>query len=1220
MVIVRRVASFCVALLLLSTAAQAGTLTVFGPRDYTRTAGQPQTVRETFTVRNPSAPYTLRLVNGGAAATFGRVTSAVVKINGVEIFGSRDFNGNTPAMMEKPLTLTATNEITVEVRGAPGSGLTISILGVDSEGPAIAATVTPAPNANGWNNDLVTVTFQCTDALTGVTSCSAPVTLTNEGLHSITGSATDSAGNTSTRAVAVKIDKTGAIITINSPANASAVAANEIEITGTVTDPLSGVASVLCGTQPAALSGSTFTCTMALADGLNAFSVRATDNADVGSATGVTVRSDRTAPLISIESPRPGVRTNVAEIDFTGSVQDDHEVAELKIGATVVPVTNGRFTAAVPLAKGANGIVLTATDTVGNVRSATLQVTRYALPEIAITSPADLATVRDAAITVTGSVRDAATVTVNGIAASISGETFTASGIPLAQGRTVITATAASDDGAVASASVFAYRDGIPPRIVIRAPLDGALLFAPTVNVSGMIDDIVVGTVNSTQATVSVNGIAAEVANRAFVARNVPLAAGANVIRVTATDQGGNSSTVTANVTYDAAARAKISLVSGNNQTAVIGNDLPQPLVVRLVNADGTPAASSPVVFEVVENNGVLAADGIGGQSVATTTTDASGTARATLVAGAHAGAGNNRVRASAAGFAGAVEFQATGKLDVPVLIVVDAGNAQFGAFGAPLPRPIVVAVVDSGSNRVPNVPVAFTVAEGTGNIDGAQRVVVNTDSDGRAWVTPTLGQDSRNTFLASIPGVEAQAAFQAFGKLAGPAGETRLSGVILDNTDLPIPGVSVRVDGTTLVTQADDAGQFTIAGAPVGYVKLLVDGSTARRPGVWPTLEYAMFTIPGANNTLEMPIFLLPIDNTRGLFVDEVSGGVLTLPELPGFSLTIKPGSATFPGGGRTGTVSVTMVHADKMPMAPGFGQQPRFIVTIQPPGVHFDPPAAISFPNVDGYAPGEVTEMYSFDHDLGQFVSIGTASVSQDGTILRSDPGVGIIKGGWHCGGNPPPGGTPHCCPRCKSCQGNVCLPFTGDDDQSTAPEDQCCGGKAFKTTTNCCNTAHQVVSKQFTHLSDCPNPVAKPPCPGVPDPIPGCGVAMVQNPPTPCFTARSNGCSIPPWLPFDHNDPLGGGADTTFSNCAGAGNRPCDIHDVCYQRCNPTGRKACDDVALAHMYSLCSTYPPPGTTPVPSVGPRCSWIPNSVYTVLRIAGSFAFDSNQKKSCLCC
>jgi hypothetical protein len=61
------------------------------------------------------------------------------------------------------------------------------------------------------------------------------------------------------------------------------------------------------------------------------------------------------------------------------------------------------------------------------------------------------------------------------------------------------------------------------------------------------------------------------------------------------------------------------------------------------------------------------------------------------------------------------------------------------------------------------------------------------------------------------------------------------------------------------------------------------------------------------------------------------------------------------------------------------------------------------MTMPNVDGLAPGQVTEMYSFDHDLGMFVSIGTASVSEDGAVLRSDPGVGVVQGGWHCGGNP-------------------------------------------------------------------------------------------------------------------------------------------------------------------------------------------------------------------------
>ena len=197
------------------------------------------------------------------------------------------------------------------------------------------------------------------------------------------------------------------------------------------------------------------------------------------------------------------------------------------------------------------------------------------------------------------------------------------------------------------------------------------------------------------------------------------------------------------------------------------------------------------------------------------------------------------------------------------------------------------------------------------------------------------------------------------------------------------------------------------------------------------------------------MPVYLLPIDIQRGLSVDDTKGGTLTLPELPGFSLTVAPGSATFPGGGRTGTVSVTLVHSDKMPMMPSAGQQPRFIVTIQPPGTHFDPPAPVSYPNIDGLVPGQIAEMFSFDHDLGQFVTIGTGTVSEDGSTLRADPGVGIIKGGWNGISIPPTTGTAAQCGECKIANASVCFinpskvgkPCRDDGDPST--EDICENG---------------------------------------------------------------------------------------------------------------------------------------------------------------------------------
>jgi hypothetical protein len=357
-------------------------------------------------------------------------------------------------------------------------------------------------------------------------------------------------------------------------------------------------------------------------------------------------------------------------------------------------------------------------------------------------------------------------------------------------------------------------------------------------------------------------------------------------------------------------------------------------------------------------------------------------------------------------------------------------GNNQFGVTGEQLPRPLVVAVVDRGSNRLDGVPVTFEVMGGGGNFSGHPTVTANTDSDGRLWLTPVLGPATGvdvNVFQATAPGVAAPAVFVASAAPAGQPADTRITGVVLDNMNGPIAGVSMRIEGTTLQTETDGQGQFVLASAPIGYIRLIADGSTAQRPGSWPMLEFAMYTNSGQDNTIGMPIYLLPIDVTRGIQVDEQRGGTITLPELPGFSLTVAPGSALFPGGGRIGTVSATLVHADKVPMVPGFGQQPRFIVTIQPPGVHFDPPATLTIPNVDGLHAGEVTELYSFDHDLGQFVAIGTGTVSDDGSIVQSDPGVGIIKGGWHCGGNPAATGTASCI--------NVSLGVLGASDDPDA-----------------------------------------------------------------------------------------------------------------------------------------------------------------------------------------
>jgi hypothetical protein len=950
-------------------------------------------------------------------------------------FACADANG--VSQCNAPITTTTEGEHQVTATATDNAGnigtaeFTVRI---DTETPVISSVNEQPLTKEGWATSDVAFHYFCGDKTSGIATCSERVVLlAANGEQTITGTAADKAGNTAETTRTVRFDTSRPVLQVTPLEQVTRNFA--LPVAGSISDTISGLRSLTCNGAQASIVNGSFQCSVTLARGANQVKVLATDNAGNQTEATQSVFADNAEPRITIAGPADGFVTSEASVRVTGTIVEDDQLAALTVGG-VSAAPGAAFDVHVPLADGLNQLVVQATDRAGNVTTATVSVKRFAVPEIAITTPKDLVIIRDATTTVSGTINDpGATVTVNDIPATIANGIFTASGLPLQQGRTVVTASATNSLGRIATATINIYRDSIPPRLSVYSPEDGATVYSSPISVSGMVDDIVVGTINSTQMRVTVNGQAAEVSNRAFLYRNLSLSPGLNTIVITAIDEGGNRTIYSHSVTLAIPVKPKLVLVSGEGQSSSIGSQLAAPVVVQAVSPEGTPLPGVPVKFRIIDNDGMLHSN-TASERTLTVITDAAGRASVRWTLGMRAGAGNNRMEVSAPDFAAVIEATAAGHTGTPALIVVDSGNDQFAITGDLLPRPLVAVVVDAGNNRLADIPVTFNAVDGGGTFGDQPSITILTDSDGRAIAHPAAGAEAgedNNVFTASVAGLAKTAAFRASGRLPGLPAATSITGVVLDNTQIPLAGVSVRIDGTNVLVQTDAQGQFRIQPAPVGYVKLFIDGSTAERAGTWPTLEYALHTLAGTENTVGMPIYLLPIDTARGLFVDDTTGGTLTLPELPGFALKVAPGSVTFPGGGRTGTVSATLVHADRIPMAPGFGQQPQFIVTIQPVGTHFDPPAQLSFPNVDGLAPGEISEMYSFDHDLAQFVAIGTATVSADGTILTSDPGVGIIKGGWHCGGNPTVSG---------DCGGGGCEQLEG------GVEGECKGPIACKT----------------------------------------------------------------------------------------------------------------------------------------------------------------------------
>ena len=152
---------------------------------------------------------------------------------------------DTQTVADDTTGITFTCSATNYLGGSSAQSVTVKI---DRSAPEIDASVSPQPNAAGWNSSDVTVTWSIRDPETGIAASSGcgAQTLTNEtaGL-TLTCSATNGAGVTSSRSVTVRVDRTGPVLTCAAtpsivwPPNGQMV---PVSISVDVADALSGAA------------------------------------------------------------------------------------------------------------------------------------------------------------------------------------------------------------------------------------------------------------------------------------------------------------------------------------------------------------------------------------------------------------------------------------------------------------------------------------------------------------------------------------------------------------------------------------------------------------------------------------------------------------------------------------------------------------------------------------------------------------------------------------------------------------------------------------------------------------------------------------------------------------------------------------------------------------------------------------------------------------------
>lgn len=248
--------------------------------------------------------------------------------------------GATPASGEGSFTVSREGITTVRFYGVDRWGnretTRTGEVRIDTTKPTLTYSRDPGPNEHGWSNTDVRVVFQAQDALSGVDSYTRDRSVTTEGRdQSVTGTATDKAGNTTTVTVTgISIDKTKPTVRLGEPQGTKGNAGwwvSDVTVPYTATDGLSGFAP----------DGRTSTSGSQKTDGEGrsvSLRIQVRDRAgNVGEAQAGPFSIDKTAPRIRLESKAEPGRAVV-----TWEVSD--AVSGVDSGACVVAVAGPGIT------------------------------------------------------------------------------------------------------------------------------------------------------------------------------------------------------------------------------------------------------------------------------------------------------------------------------------------------------------------------------------------------------------------------------------------------------------------------------------------------------------------------------------------------------------------------------------------------------------------------------------------------------------------------------------------------------------------------------------------------------------------------------------------------------------------------------------------------------------------------------------------------------------
>lgn len=295
---------------------------------------------------------------------------------------------------------------------------------------------------------------------------------------------------------------------------------------------------------------------------------------------------------------------------------------------------------------------------------------------------------------------------------------------------------------------------------------------------------------------------------------------------------------------------ARVELFDGDDQEGVVGQELAEPLRVRVLDANGYPAAGGLLGWTSPDGAVIVAAQ---------TTADADGIAAARVRLPNRAG--TVRVVCSAPGLQGSpITFHVRAVASAAQRLQLVSGADQTTTAGERFGAPFVVRVTDGNQNGVAGVSVGFSSVAGGGRVDPD---VAITGPDGRASAVMYAGDIGNQRYRASVPGLVGSPV-EVTGTAVPAVSTLRLELVSGNNqtgslgTDLGQPLV-VRVVsnvGVPLAGQTVTFGVESGGGSVRPTTSITATNGTAQttaRLGPTPGPQRYFASLPGAQNS---PLF----------------------------------------------------------------------------------------------------------------------------------------------------------------------------------------------------------------------------------------------------------------------------------------------------------------------------------------------------------------------------